>query len=104
MGNTFNNVVMEGYVSRRNMIEIGHCIDNAKLLKSTEHLKILNMIPSERNFIIVDNLAIKTGYHIENKLPIFKLLCLEGLNESHFIKVNKEFHHLITKANLYASK
>lgn len=103
MGNILDCVLMEGYMPRRNMVSVGYSVDNAKSLKSTECLKILDMIPSERNFIIRDNVAISTSDYIENKLPISKLLCIEGLNESHFITVNQELHYLIAKANLYTS-
>ena len=108
MGNTLDNALdyafMEGYRPRRHMISIGYSVDNAKSLISTECLKILDIIPSERNFIIKNNVAISTSCYIENKLSISKLLCVEGLNESHFITVNKELHYLIAKANLYSSK
>ncbi len=95
---------MESYLPTRNMVRVRYAVKNAKSLKTDkECLKILDMIPSERNFIIKDNFAISTSYYIENKLPISKLLSVKGLNECHYITVNKELHYLIAKANLYAS-
>ena len=104
MGNMIDYVFMESYSPIRDMVKISYAVGNAKSLKTTsECLKILDMIPSERNFIIRDNIAIGKSYWIKNELPISELLCIEGLNECHFIKVNKELHYLIAKANLYAS-
>lgn len=109
MGNIIDSIFMESYVPNKNMEAIKCTIESGKSSTNNEtkeiYKKILDIVPSKRNFIIKNNIAISTSTndYVENNIPIFKLICIEGLNNCHRISLNREQHLLIAKVNLYTS-
>ncbi len=109
MGNTLDCIFMESYLSRRSLIRIKYTIQNGMESRNEEIRRItkeiLDMIPSLISFDIRNNIAISTNDYdyIDNNFPISKLLGCEGLNESHYVRINREQHYLIAKVNLYTS-
>ncbi len=98
---------MESYSPRRSLLRIKCTIEkgNKSPVEETRKIskEILDMIPSEISFDIKNNIAISTTDYLDNHFPISKLLCCEGLNESHSVSINREQHLLIAKVNLYTS-
>ncbi len=98
---------MESYSPKRTLLRIKSTIQkgNTSRVEETRIIsnEILNIIPSKISFIIKDNIAISVTDYIDNTIPISELLRCEGLNESHYVLINKEQHSLIAKVNLYTS-
>jgi hypothetical protein len=107
MGNTFDYIFMESYSPRRTLLSIKCTIQNGITSRVEETRKIskeiLDMIPSKISFDIKNNIAISTKDYVDNNIPVSKLLCCEGLNDSHYILINREQHLLIAKVNLNTS-
>ena len=107
MGNTFNYIFMESYTPRKTLLNIKYIIQAGNLshIKETREItkEILNMIPSKTNFKIKNNIVISTKDYVDNNLPISKLLCCDGINNCHYIFIDREQHLLIAKVDLYTS-
>jgi len=107
MGNKLDYIFMESYSSRKTLISVKYTLIKGLASKNNEtreiSKQILNIIPSEISFTIKNNIAVSLEDYVDNNISISELLCCEGLNNSHYIIINREQHLLISKVNFYTS-